>query len=149
MDKYLRTKILRRSFVDEDLRQEIWCGPLAFAVRIGAAFWPLWCGPVRIFTSGWCASSGPVSYFAVWDPMTSPVKVIWPYGHTCIIGPCEWFGHDFQVLLVKLEQILHLKIDCSDFGPVRDRGSLPYLPTYYPANHPQWIGLRYFESKCD
>ena len=21
------------------------------------------------------------------DPMTSPVKVIWPDGHTCIIGP--------------------------------------------------------------
>ena len=31
----------------------------------------------------------------------------------------------FQVLLVKLEQILHLKVDCSDFGPVQDRGSLP------------------------
>ena len=40
--------------------------------------------------------------------------------------PCEWFGHDLQVLLVKLEQILHLKVDCSDFCPVRDRGSLPY-----------------------
>ena len=40
--------------------------------------------------------------------------------------PCEWFGHDIQVLLVKFEQILHLKVDCSDFGPVRDRGSLPY-----------------------
>ena len=65
-DKYLRTNIYRRSFVDEDLRQQIWCGSLAFAVRIGAAFWPLWCGPVRIFASGWCASSGPVPYFAVW-----------------------------------------------------------------------------------
>ena len=31
----------------------------------------------------------------------------------------------FQVLLVKLEQILHFKVDCSDFGPVQDRGSLP------------------------
>ena len=41
--------------------------------------------------------------------------------------PCEWFGHDHQVLLVKLEQLLHLKVDCSDFGPVRDRGSLPYV----------------------
>ena len=35
--------------------------------------------------------------------------------------PCEWSGHDLQVLLIKLEQILHLKVDCSDFGPVRDR----------------------------
>ena len=26
-------------------------------------------------------------------------------------------------------QLLHLKVDCSDFGPARDRGSLPYLPT--------------------
>ena len=59
---------------------------------------------------------------------------------------CEWFGHDLQVLFVKLEQISHLKVDCSDFGlirpcsgqgqlplpllffgPVRDRSSLPYL----------------------
>ena len=32
--------------------------------------------------------------------------------------PCEWFGHDLQVLLAKLDQILHLKVDCSDFGPV-------------------------------
>ena len=23
------------------------------------------------------------------DPMTSPIKVIWPDGHTCIIGPCS------------------------------------------------------------
>ena len=35
--------------------------------------------------------------------------------------------HDLQVLFVKLEQILHLKVDFSDFGPVRDRGSLPYM----------------------
>ena len=44
--------------------------------------------------------------------------------------PCEWFGHNLQVLLVKLEQILRLKVDCSDFAfgfPVRDRGGLPYL----------------------
>ena len=41
----------------------------------------------------------------------------------------KWFSHDFQVLLVKLEQILHLKVCCLDFGPVRDRGSLPYLHT--------------------
>ena len=27
--------------------------------------------------------------------------------------------HDLQVLIVKLEQMLHLKVDCSDFGPVR------------------------------
>ena len=40
---------------------------------------------------------------------------------------CEGFGHDLQVLLVKLEQILHLKVDCSYFSPVWDRGSLPHL----------------------
>ena len=45
--------------------------------------------------------------------------------------PCEWFGHDLQVLLVKLEQILHLKVDCSDFDSVRGRGSLPYLQNLY------------------
>ena len=37
-------------------------------------------------------------------------------------------------MLVKLEQILHLEVDCSDFGPVRDRGSLPYLITLKTAN---------------
>ena len=36
--------------------------------------------------------------------------------------------YDLQVLLIKLEQILHLKVDCSDFGPVQDRGRLPYSP---------------------
>ena len=40
-------------------------------MRIGAAFWPLWCGPMRIFTSGWCASLGPVPYFAVWGVRAS------------------------------------------------------------------------------
>ena len=35
-------------------------------------------------------------------------------------------GHDLQVLLVTLKQILHLKVDCLDFGPVQDRDSLPY-----------------------
>ena len=39
--------------------------------------------------------------------------------------PCEWLGHDLQVLLVKLDQILHFKVGCTDFGPVRDRSSLP------------------------
>ena len=32
---------------------------------------------------------------------------------------CEWFGHDLQVLFVKLEQILHLEVDCSDFALIR------------------------------
>ena len=32
-------------------------------------------------------------------------------------------------ICVELKQILHLKVGCSDFGPVRDRGSLPYLPS--------------------
>ena len=44
--------------------------------------------------------------------------------------PCEWFAHDLQVLLVKLEQMLHLEVDSVDFGPVRDSGSLPYLSVF-------------------
>ena len=36
--------------------------------------------------------------------------------------------HDLQVLLVKLEQILHLNVDSSDFGPVRD-GQLTLFQT--------------------
>ena len=31
---------------------------------------------------------------------------------------CEWFGDDLQVLLVKLKQILHWKVGCSDFGAI-------------------------------
>ena len=58
---------------------------------------------------------------------------------------CEWFGHDFQVLLVKLEQISHLKVESSDFGPVWDRGSLPYLPKWvwwqFPQSHQGLVGL--------
>ena len=65
-DREMGMKFCGQKFADEDLRQRIWCGFLAFAVRIGANFWPLWCGLVRIFVSGWCASSGPVPYFAVW-----------------------------------------------------------------------------------
>ena len=41
-------------------------------------------------------------------------------------GSCEWFDCDFEVLWVELKQILHLKVGCSDFGPVWDRDSLPY-----------------------
>ena len=43
--------------------------------------------------------------------------------------------HDFQVLLVKLEQILHLKADCSDFHPVRDRGGLPYQDSNFKSTN--------------
>ena len=39
----------------------------------------------------------------------------------------NWFDCDLEVLWVELKQILHLKVGCSDFGPVKDRGSLPYL----------------------
>ena len=44
--------------------------------------------------------------------------------------PCEWFGHDLQVLLVKLEPILHLKVDCLDFGPVWDGRFTLLLPNF-------------------
>ena len=38
-----------------------------------------------------------------------------------------WVDCDLEVLWVELKQILHLKVDCLDFGPVLDRGSLPYI----------------------
>ena len=41
---------------------------------------------------------------------------------------------------MELKQILHLKVGCSDFGPVQDRGSLPYLPIAV------FIKLRYATS---
>ena len=53
--------------------------------------------------------------------------------------PCEWFRHNLQVLLVKFGQILHLKVDCTDFGPVRDRGRLPHrLIQTHPRNIYVW-----------
>ena len=60
-DEVLRTSICGQRFTDKALWMKS-----GLSVRIGATFWPLWCGPVRIFASGWCASSGPVPYFAVW-----------------------------------------------------------------------------------
>ena len=38
------------------------------------------------------------------------------------------------MIFVKLEQILHLKVGCSDIGTVQDRGSLPYLQNTYPSD---------------
>ena len=38
-----------------------------------------------------------------------------------------WVDCDLEVLWVEFKQILHLKVGCSYFGPVRDRGSIPYL----------------------
>ena len=52
----------------------------------------MWCRPVPIFVSGWCASSSPVPYFAVWrdhrkaivyktivsdQPILEPGQLIW------------------------------------------------------------------------
>ena len=56
-----------------------------FAVRIGAAFWPLWCGLVRIFVSDWCVSSGPMPYFAFWRlsisvPKLQGPRIVWKPG---------------------------------------------------------------------
>ena len=42
-------------------------------------------------------------------------------------GVNSWVDCDLEVLWVEMKQILHLKVSCSDFGPVRDGGSLPYL----------------------
>ena len=49
--------------------------------------------------------------------------------------PFEWFGHDLQVLFVKLEQILHLKVDCSAFSPVRSAQGQFTLGTYLPTHY--------------
>ena len=55
------------------------------------------------------------------DPANPPKQTFeLNYKTTHLQEPCEWFAHDLEVLLVKLEQILHLEVECSDFGPVRD-----------------------------
>ena len=41
--------------------------------------------------------------------------------------PCEWVNADLRVLCIESEQIMHLKVGCPNFGPVR--GSAIY-PTY-------------------
>ena len=40
-------------------------------------------------------------------------------------GSCEWFKHNCEVLWVKLEQILQLKVECPNFGPVRELAIYP------------------------
>ena len=42
-------------------------------------------------------------------------------------APVNGLNHecDLEVLWVELKQILHFKVGCSDFSPLRDRGSLP------------------------
>ena len=46
-------------------------------------------------------------------------------------GSCEWVDCDLEVEAswVELKQILNLKVRYSDFSPVWDRSSLPYLST--------------------
>ena len=57
-------------------------------------------------------------------------------------GSFEWVDCDLEVLWVELKQILHLKVGCSDFGPVRDRGSLPYLLPMTLLTKSYWGGTR-------
>ena len=40
-------------------------------------------------------------------------------------GSCEWFKHDCEFFLVKLEQILQLKVGCLNFGPGQDLAIYP------------------------
>ena len=39
--------------------------------------------------------------------------------------PCEWVDADLGVLWIESEQILHLKVGCRNFGPVRDSAIYP------------------------
>ena len=50
--------------------------------------------------------------------------------------PCEWIDADLGILLVNLEQILQLKVGCSNFGPVWGRfieayQQFPFLMQFY------------------
>ena len=42
---------------------------------------------------------------------------------------CEYFKHDFEVLWVRLEQILQLEVGCLNFGSVQDSGINLTYPT--------------------
>ena len=58
----------------------------------------------------------------------------------------------FEALWVELKQILHLKVGCSDFGPVRDGGSLPYCsskltPIFFAPVHIEAICPTYLPAK--
>ena len=75
-------------------------------------------------------------------------------------GSCEWFDCDLEVLWVELKKILHFKVGCSDFGPVRDRGSLPYptilstatsrhVPTYLYRIHRTTIHVDQSQGRTD
>ena len=59
-----------------------------------------------------------------------------------------WMGCDLEVLWVEVKQILHLKVSCSDSGPVRVRGTLPYLSLINtkPCNGDLWWRYRVCSS---
>ena len=58
-----------------------------------------------------------------------PFSVRWSRSLSQIRDSRTLLTMDLEVLRVELKQILHLKVGCSDFGPVRDRGSSPNLIT--------------------
>ena len=41
--------------------------------------------------------------------------------------PCEWVNADLRVLCIESEQIMHLKVGCPNFGPVRGSAILPCM----------------------
>ena len=82
--------------------------------------------PIRVNCTCLEQCKNPNSQGNICSNFTNKTWMSWP-NHSQ--GSCEWVNGDLEVLLVELKQILHLKVGCSDFGPVWDRDSLPYLPT--------------------
>ena len=76
-------------------------------------------------------------------------------------GFCEWLKHNCEVLWAKLEQILHLKVECPNFGPVQDSAFYPNLKlivlcqlefvfnSKFLATHAKSAVRRQWQMKCD
>ena len=78
----------------------------------------------------------PLQYCNICSNFTNRTWRSWP-NHSQ--GSCEWVDCDLEVLWVELKQILHSKAGWSDFGPVRDRDSLPY-PIKVLSIDREWTG---------
>ena len=106
----------------------IWFGNSKYGFQIGCKQWLF--GRVNCP----CPEQGrnpnsPLSS-AIFAPILPTEPEEWRSCPNHLQEPCEWVDCDLEVLWVELKKILHLKVDCSDLGPVWDRGSSPYLSSW-------------------
>ena len=72
------------------------------------------------------------------DPMTSPVKVIWPDGHTCIIGPWEAAAENNQHWLFRSGRDKNLKAMYTNIDQFLNKREDPSCP----FKEQLWISIK-------